>query len=51
MMVTLKKKQFDAMIRFIAIRDKYEAIKIVCEVMNYTLPNAKAYVELLFEEE
>lgn len=50
-MVTLKKSQFDSMIRFIAIRNKLEAVKFVAEVMNYTLADAKAYVELLFEQD
>lgn len=50
-MVTLKKSQFDSMIRFIAVRSKLEAVKFVAEVMNYTLADAKAYVELLFEQD
>lgn len=50
-MVTLKKSQFDSMIRFIAIRNKLEAVKFVAEVMNYTLADAKAYVELLSEKD
>ena len=50
-MITIKKEDFDALVRYVAVRSKWEAVQFVGKVLNYTLPNAKAYVELLLEEE
>lgn len=50
-MFLIKKEDFDAMVRCIAKQSKWEAVQFVGKVLNYTLPNAKAYVELLLEEE
>ena len=50
-MFLIKKEDFDEMVRYIAKRDKWEAVQFVGKVLSYTLPNAKAYVELLLEEE
>lgn len=48
-MITIKKEDFDALVRYVAVRNKWEAVQFVGKALNYTLDNAKAYVEMVLE--
>ena len=46
-MITLTEKQFNSIMTIIAKKDRFQAIKIICEVLGYSLVDAKAYVDSL----
>lgn len=46
-MITLTERQFNSIVTIIAKKDRLLAIKIICEVLGYSLVDAKAYVDNL----
>lgn len=46
-MIELTEKQFDKMVTIIAKKDRLQAIKIVSDVLDYSLSEAKNYVDYL----
>ena len=46
-MITLTEKQFDDIVTIIAKKDRLQAIEVVQSVLEYTLLDAKAYVNAL----
>lgn len=46
-MITLTEKQFNGIVKIIAKRDRLQAIKVVQSVLEYSLLDAKVYVDAL----
>lgn len=46
-MITLTEKQFNAIVTIIAKKERLQAIKVVQDVLEYSLVDAKAYVDSL----
>ena len=46
-MITLTKEQFNKIVAMVAKRDRLQAIKIVCDVLDYNLVSAKEYIDNL----
>lgn len=46
-MITLTNEQFETIIRMIAVKDRLQAIKIVHDVLEFGLADAKVYVDNL----
>lgn len=45
--ITLTEQQFDNIVTIIAKKDRLHAVKIVHDVLEYSLLDAKCYVDLL----
>lgn len=48
-MITLTKEQFNKIVTMVAKRDRLQAIKIVCDVLGYSLVSAKEYIDNLLD--
>ena len=46
-MITLTEKQFNSIVKMVAKRDRMQAIKIVSDILEYNLSEAKNYVDNL----
>lgn len=46
-MITLTEKQFNSIVTMVAKRDRMQAIKIVSDILEYNLSEAKNYVDNL----
>lgn len=46
-MITLTEKQFNSIVIMVAKRDRMQAIKIVSDILEYNLSEAKSYVDNL----
>lgn len=46
-MITLTEKQFNTIVTIIAKKDRLQAITIVHNILEYSLSDAKAYVDCL----
>ena len=46
-MITLTEKQFNDIVTIIAKKDRLQAITIVYSILEYSLSDAKAYVDCL----